>query len=425
VSPTERPSLDQAEVVRVALQVLDDEGLDGLTMRSLAERLGVKAASLYWHLRDKDELAELLLEAINAEIRDPDPALPWRERLEQGAWEWRRVLLAHRDAARLAMGRFVARPVTLRRIELVVGALRQAGFTDRDVADAAYLFSNYVPGFVAEESTLRPASPERPQPSTAASAPPVERGRLEIGWARRLTIEADPTLSELFSVFSEDGRRPDIHAQGGVVTLLQTHSRKASTLVLNASVPWDIHAQKGASHMTADLRGLALNSFTVDGGGSAIELTVASPTGTVPIRVTGGTSKVSIHRAEDVPVRLEMRGGVSQLMFDGQKFGSAGQLTVQSPGYDRATDRYEVTLTGGVSKIVLDTVMAPAAQPESATHYPDRQPALLTALSAVDYPNLAALAGPIMSASMDDRFGFGLRVILDGLERRLERVPKG
>jgi len=96
----------------VALQLLDEVGMDGLTMRALAERLGVKAASLYWHLRDKDQLADLLLEAINAQIPEPPPGLPWREQLERGAWEWRQALLKHRDAARLAMGRFVARPQT-------------------------------------------------------------------------------------------------------------------------------------------------------------------------------------------------------------------------------------------------------------------------------------------------------------------------
>src|SRR5260370_38813523 len=110
MSPKERPPLDRAEVVRVALQLLDEVGLDGLTMRSLAERLGVKAASLYWHLRDEEELAELLLEAINAEIPEPNPRLAWRKRVEQRAWPCRQVLLKQPDASRLPIGPSVRLP---------------------------------------------------------------------------------------------------------------------------------------------------------------------------------------------------------------------------------------------------------------------------------------------------------------------------
>src|SRR4030081_2870696 len=91
-----RPPLDRAHVVRVALQLLDEEGLDGLSMRRLAQRLGVTAASLYWHVRDKDELLALLAEAISAEVRLPDPTRPWRQELETMASSYRRVLLGHR-----------------------------------------------------------------------------------------------------------------------------------------------------------------------------------------------------------------------------------------------------------------------------------------------------------------------------------------
>jgi len=418
MSPTERSALDRDEVVRVALQLLDEVGLDGLTMRSLAERLGVKAASLYWHLRHKDELAELLLEAINAEIPEPQPGLPWREQLERQAWAWRQALLRHRDAARLAMGRFVMRPQTLRRIELVLATLRAAGFSDADTASAAYVFSNFVPGFVAEETTARPAGPQPTQPPRAFQRPAVEQARLEVGWAKRLTITADPSLPDLYAAHG-DGQLPEIYASGGVVNLLQTRGRKPSTVVLNATVPWEIRVRGGAAQMSADLRGLQLRALVVEGGISALELTAPLPSGTVPIQLTGGASKLTIHRPSEVPVRVQARGGISHLVFDGKAFPAAGELTVQSSGYDRVADRYEVRLTGGASKLVVDTAMPPDTTAAPDDRGPDGGPQSLADLPASQYPNLVALMGQIMTPSMDDRFRFGVKILLDGLERRL------
>src|SRR5260370_41392751 len=93
--------LDRAQVVRAALALLDEVGLDDLTMRRLAERLGIKAASLYRHVRDKNELLAMLGDAISAEIPLPSQELPWREALARAARDYRRALLAHRDGARV------------------------------------------------------------------------------------------------------------------------------------------------------------------------------------------------------------------------------------------------------------------------------------------------------------------------------------
>jgi TetR/AcrR family transcriptional regulator, tetracycline repressor protein len=420
MSPTERPGLDRDEVVRVALQLLDEVGLDGLTMRSLAERLGVRAASLYWHLRDKDELADLLVEAINAELPDPTPGLPWRQQLEEQAWAWRQVLLRHRDAARLAMGRFVVRPVTLRRIEMVLATLRQAGLTPEDTANAAYLVSNFVPGFVAEETAPRPAARPEATNSSHVSGIAIKEPRLEVGSASRLTIRADPTIPDLYLAHSE-GQLPEIYAADGVVNLLHTRGRKPSTLLLNASVPWEIAVRRGAAQVSADLRGLSLRAFEVQGGASRLELTLPQPSGTVPIRLRGGASKLTIHRPADVPVRAEIRGGISKLTFDHQPFRAAGELTVQSPGFERSPARYDISLQGGASRLIIDTA-TPAETPSAAVGTSENEgPQSLAELSPAEYPTLAALAGQIMNPSMDDRFRFGLRVLLDGLEQRIKK----
>src|SRR5437879_13799155 len=69
-------------IVGAALDLLDEAGLEGLTMRALAERMGVRAASLYWHIRDKEQLLGLLAEAIVGEVPEPAPDMPWRAPLE-------------------------------------------------------------------------------------------------------------------------------------------------------------------------------------------------------------------------------------------------------------------------------------------------------------------------------------------------------
>src|SRR5574341_1482687 len=74
-----KPRLDRSQIVQAALDLLDAVGFDGLTMRNLAKKLGIKAASLYWHVRNKQDLLSLLADEICASMREPDRTLPWRK----------------------------------------------------------------------------------------------------------------------------------------------------------------------------------------------------------------------------------------------------------------------------------------------------------------------------------------------------------
>lgn len=147
-----RQPLDLQRIVRAALALLDEAGLDGLNMRALAERLGVKAASLYWYVRNKEELLELLADAISAEVRAPAVDLPWRARVEALLVDNRRVLLAHRDAARILVATPPAGPNRMRLIDLVFDALLAAGFSGVEVIRAGRLLNDYVTSFVLEEA---------------------------------------------------------------------------------------------------------------------------------------------------------------------------------------------------------------------------------------------------------------------------------
>lgn len=146
------PRLDRNQIVRAALDLLDTAGFDNLTMRNLAKRLGVKAASLYWHVHNKQDLLSLLADEICASMREPDRTLPWRRQLEELGHEYRRVLLTHRDAARvLAESGAPSGPHRLRLTEIQLRILLEAGFHRKDAAYAGFLLSDYVTMFVWDE----------------------------------------------------------------------------------------------------------------------------------------------------------------------------------------------------------------------------------------------------------------------------------
>jgi AcrR family transcriptional regulator len=146
-----REPLNRAQVVRAALALLDEVGLDELTMRRLADRLGVKAASLYRHVHDKDELLALLADEISGEIPIVEPHGGWKNQLAEMARNTRHGLLAHRDGARILALTAPFGPKRLRHIETVLGVLRSAGLSGPDAARAAYHLNNFVTEFVADE----------------------------------------------------------------------------------------------------------------------------------------------------------------------------------------------------------------------------------------------------------------------------------
>jgi TetR/AcrR family transcriptional regulator, tetracycline repressor protein len=147
----QEPPLDRDRIVEAALSLLDQVGLQGLSMRHLAERLGIQAGTLYWYIRDKQELLSLLAEAICAEMRPPDPNMLWRARLETLMGEYRRVLLAHRDAAHVLAATLPAGSHRLRLVDLTLGAVIAGGFEGWEAARAGRLVSDYTTGFVQDE----------------------------------------------------------------------------------------------------------------------------------------------------------------------------------------------------------------------------------------------------------------------------------
>jgi hypothetical protein len=178
----------------------------------------------------------------------------------------------------------------------------------------------------------------------------------------RLTVRAEPSMPDLFRARFE-GRTPRVEVEEGAVTIRYPRfdwryylRERPAEVALNARVPWDVEIRDGASRLTADLRGLDVHSFVVSGGASRVELTLPAPSGAVPVRVMGGASNVAIHRPRGAAAQIRVGGGSTNLAFDEQRFGAVGgEVSLRSPDYEDAPDRYDIAITGGASNVAIDT----------------------------------------------------------------------
>jgi AcrR family transcriptional regulator len=155
-SPAPRQFVTRDQIVHEALGLLDEVGVDGLTTRRLAERLGIQSPSLYNHVRDKQELLTLVANAICQEVGPPPARAAWNSQLWAIGNDYRRVLLRHRDAARILLATLPLGPNRLQLIERVLAVLRSAGFSPTRAADAANIFNVFVTGFVQDETRALP-----------------------------------------------------------------------------------------------------------------------------------------------------------------------------------------------------------------------------------------------------------------------------
>ena len=151
--PPPRAPITREAIVEAALIVLDRVGMEGLSMRRVAEELGTGAASLYWHVRNKEELFQLIFDRVTREVvlPEPDPTR-WKEQLKDLGLQMRQVLSKYRDVARLSFGRIPAGPQTALLSEWLFTLLQPVGIPDRAIAYIGDFAGLYVGAFCFEES---------------------------------------------------------------------------------------------------------------------------------------------------------------------------------------------------------------------------------------------------------------------------------
>lgn len=153
-SRRDRPALSRERVIDAAVQLADAGGISVVTMRRVAEHLGVEAMSLYHHVANKDEILDALVDRVFAEIDLPSADLDWATAMRRRAASARTAIRRHSWALGMMDSRQNAGTFTLRHHDAVLGCLRSAGFSVAEAAHAFSLLDSYVYGFVLQETSL-------------------------------------------------------------------------------------------------------------------------------------------------------------------------------------------------------------------------------------------------------------------------------
>jgi AcrR family transcriptional regulator len=149
----EQPALDRDQIVRAAVELLDADGLERLSMRRIGAQLGAGATSLYWHVATKDDLLELALDHVIAEVTVPDPdGIGWRAAVTWYARSLRSMILRHPWTLALFGGRPFLGPNAARELDEVLAVFEHAGFSGFALEYARSAVIDYVIGAAGSEA---------------------------------------------------------------------------------------------------------------------------------------------------------------------------------------------------------------------------------------------------------------------------------
>lgn len=206
-----RTPLTPERLVAGAIAVADAGGLGALTIRSLAEALGVKPMSIYHHMANKDAILAAMIDAVFDEIALPPQDADWRTAVKERSLSVRDVVGRHPWAIALMDSRPNPGPATLRHHDAVIASFRRGGFAIEDVAHAYSLVDSYTYGFAVQEAAM-PLDPE--DGSEAAE-----------GFLDALDVPAYPNLALLAEAAARHGYDPDKEFEFGLELVLDSLAR--------------------------------------------------------------------------------------------------------------------------------------------------------------------------------------------------------
>jgi AcrR family transcriptional regulator len=149
-----RVPLSRERVLRVAIALADEGGIGSLTMRKLAQELGVEAMSLYYHVTNKNDILDGMVDVVFSEIDLPPSGPEWKAALRERAISTREVLSLHPWATSMMQSRPNPGPALLRHHDWVIATLRESGFSIELTAHAFSAMDAYIYGFALQEETL-------------------------------------------------------------------------------------------------------------------------------------------------------------------------------------------------------------------------------------------------------------------------------
>ncbi len=190
-----RVPLSRERVLRAAVALADQGGLESLTMRRLGQDLGVEAMSLYNHVTGKDDILDGIADLVLGDIDVPPAGTGWRAAMRQRAISAHEVLLAHPWAALLIMSRFNIGPGMTRYLDATLGRLREGGFSIEGALDAWHALDSHLYGFTLQQLSL---------PFEAEEARQVSAGVLG-----QLNADDYPHVVEVITEVMQSGREED------------------------------------------------------------------------------------------------------------------------------------------------------------------------------------------------------------------------
>lgn len=142
-----RVPLSRERILHAALDLADQGGIESLTMRKLGQALGFEAMSLYNHVASKDDVLDGMLDLVLAESEPPSPAGDWATAIRSSAISVHEALRRHTWACTLLMSPSRVRPARLRYMDLLLGRLREAGFSAETTYSAYHVLDGHIFGF--------------------------------------------------------------------------------------------------------------------------------------------------------------------------------------------------------------------------------------------------------------------------------------
>ena len=188
--------MNRERVLRAAVALADESGIDSLSMRKLGQALGVEAMSLYNHVANKDAILDGMVEAVVGEIDLPASGDGWKAAMRRRGISAHAVLLRHPWATKLIVSRVNVGPAMLRYVDSTIGSLRQAGFSIAMVDHAWNAMDSYIYGFTLQKLNF-PIAPEEFSDVAASDLP-------------RLPADKYPHLIEMTKAVM-DGNHDGLH----------------------------------------------------------------------------------------------------------------------------------------------------------------------------------------------------------------------
>ena len=156
------PQITLEDIVSAAAAVLARDGYEGLTMRAVAAQIGVRAPSLYWHVKGKEDLSRLLFDQLIDNLDYGPLTGDWRADLRSMAERLRAQLVGTRDITRVFPENYASGPHAIRSLERGLGLLRQAGVPAAEAMQAYAAALSFIVGWAQFEVTQRANEGQKP-----------------------------------------------------------------------------------------------------------------------------------------------------------------------------------------------------------------------------------------------------------------------